>query len=78
MATRSSGMKKNIYGNIEDLIVRVRMVTPQGTMERNFLVRELRLKGTTCIYGTRSSNLKGILSGVALVANKSTLVEALG
>ena len=38
MATRSSGMKKNIYGNIEDLIVRVRMVTPQGNMERNFLV----------------------------------------
>ena len=38
VATRSSGMKKNIYGNIEDMIVRVRMVTPQGTMERNFLV----------------------------------------
>ena len=40
MATRSSGMKKNIYGNIEDLVVRIRMVTPQGTMERNILVSE--------------------------------------
>jgi len=39
VATRSSGMKKNLYGNIEDLVVRVRMVTPRGTMERNFLVR---------------------------------------
>ncbi len=39
MATRSSGMKKNVYGNIEDLVIRVRMVTPKGTMERNFLVR---------------------------------------
>ena len=39
MATRSSGMKKNVYGNIEDLVVRVRMVTPQGTLERNVLVR---------------------------------------
>ena len=38
VATRSSGMKKNVYGNIEDLVVRARMVTPQGTMERNFLV----------------------------------------
>lgn len=38
MATRSSGMKKNIYGNIEDIVVRVRMVTPQGNLERNFLV----------------------------------------
>jgi len=37
VATRSSGMKKNIYGNIEDLVVRIRMVTPSGTMERNFL-----------------------------------------
>lgn len=27
VATRASGMKKNVYGNIEDLVVRVRMVT---------------------------------------------------
>ncbi|XP_066592228.1 alkylglycerone-phosphate synthase isoform X2 [Prorops nasuta] len=27
VATRASGMKKNTYGNIEDLVVRVRMVT---------------------------------------------------
>ena len=33
-------MKKNIYGNIEDLVVRIRMVTPQGTMERNILVSQ--------------------------------------
>lgn len=38
VATRSSGMKKNVYGNIEDLLVRVRMVTPRGTVERNILV----------------------------------------
>lgn len=34
VATRASGMKKNVYGNIEDLVVRVRMVTPTGTLER--------------------------------------------
>ncbi|XP_017108588.2 alkylglycerone-phosphate synthase [Drosophila bipectinata] len=34
VATRASGMKKNVYGNIEDLVVRVRMVTPSGTLER--------------------------------------------
>ena len=38
VATRSSGMKKNVYGNIEDLVVRIKMVTPRGTLERNFLV----------------------------------------
>ncbi|XP_024935697.1 alkyldihydroxyacetonephosphate synthase isoform X2 [Cephus cinctus] len=39
VATRASGMKKNTYGNIEDLVVRVRMVTgrvddPVSTLER--------------------------------------------
>lgn len=43
VATRASGMKKNRYGNIEDLVVRVRMVTgrtedPEITLERGILV----------------------------------------
>jgi alkyldihydroxyacetonephosphate synthase len=38
VATRASGMKKNTYGNIEDLLVHVRMVTPRGVLEKNCLV----------------------------------------
>jgi len=43
VATRASGMKKNTYGNIEDLVVRLRMVTgrtedPDITLERSNLV----------------------------------------
>lgn len=34
VATRASGMKKNIYGNIEDIVVQVKMVTPTGVLER--------------------------------------------
>jgi len=34
IATRASGMKKNIYGNIEDLLVDVKVVTPIGTLTR--------------------------------------------
>ncbi|CAG9824150.1 unnamed protein product [Phaedon cochleariae] len=34
VATRASGMKKNVYGNIEDLLVHVRMVTARGVLER--------------------------------------------
>ncbi|RWS24281.1 alkyldihydroxyacetonephosphate synthase-like protein [Leptotrombidium deliense] len=41
IATRASGMKKNIYGNIEDLLVHVRMVTPKGVVERNCQVPRL-------------------------------------
>ncbi|KAK7468162.1 hypothetical protein BaRGS_00036626 [Batillaria attramentaria] len=35
VATRASGMKKNIYGNIEDLLVHVKFVTPRGVMEKS-------------------------------------------
>lgn len=35
VATRASGMKKNVYGNIEDIVVRVKMVTSKGTLERH-------------------------------------------
>ncbi|CAG09989.1 unnamed protein product [Tetraodon nigroviridis] len=35
VATRASGMKKNIYGNIEDLVVNVKMVTPRGVIEKS-------------------------------------------
>ncbi|KAM3959174.1 alkyldihydroxyacetonephosphate synthase [Aphomia sociella] len=35
VATRASGMKKNTYGNIEDLIVQTKVVTPRGVMEKS-------------------------------------------
>lgn len=35
VATRASGMKKNIYGNIEDLLVHVKIVTPKGVFQKN-------------------------------------------
>lgn len=35
VATRASGMKKNIYGNIEDMVVHVKMVTPKGDVQKN-------------------------------------------
>lgn len=34
VATRASGMKKNMYGNIEDLVVRVKLVTPSGVLDK--------------------------------------------
>jgi len=35
VATRASGMKKNVYGNIEDLVVDAKMVTSRGIIEKN-------------------------------------------
>ncbi|XP_053698330.1 alkyldihydroxyacetonephosphate synthase-like [Sabethes cyaneus] len=36
IATRASGMKQNRYGNIEDLVLRVKMVTGNGVLEKQF------------------------------------------
>jgi len=38
VATRASGMKKNIYGNIEDMLIRAQLVTPTGTIEKSVQV----------------------------------------
>jgi alkyldihydroxyacetonephosphate synthase len=35
IATHASGMKKNKYGNIEDLVLDIRAVTPAGKLERS-------------------------------------------
>ena len=34
ISTRASGMKKNVYGNIEDIVLQSTIVTPIGTYER--------------------------------------------
>lgn len=36
IATRASGMKKNTYGNIEDLLISCKIVTSIGTIERKY------------------------------------------
>lgn len=35
VATRASGMKKNKYGNIEDIVVSIKIVTPTGVLEKS-------------------------------------------
>lgn len=35
VSTRASGMKKNRYGNIDDIIVSIKIATPIGTFQRN-------------------------------------------
>ena len=36
IATNASGMKKNRYGNIEDLVENITLVTPAGTIEQRY------------------------------------------
>jgi len=41
IATRASGMKKNVYGNIEDLLIGCKLVTSVGVFEQKFAVPRL-------------------------------------
>lgn len=41
VATRASGMKKNLYGNIEDLVINTKLVTARGIVERSCNVPRL-------------------------------------
>jgi alkyldihydroxyacetonephosphate synthase len=38
IATHASGMKKNRYGNIEDIVLDMRVATPQGMLGRNAVI----------------------------------------
>ncbi|KNC48317.1 alkyl-dihydroxyacetonephosphate synthase [Thecamonas trahens ATCC 50062] len=38
IATRASGMQKNVYGNIEDIVISVTLVTPTGTVVKDAVV----------------------------------------
>ena len=41
---RASGMKKNLYGNIEDIVVSIKMVTPRGIVQKYCQVHDDRFR----------------------------------
>lgn len=66
VATRASGMKKNTYGNIEDLIINVKTVTTQGTMERAANVPRVSMGPDTTQMLIGSEGILGIFTEVTL------------
>ncbi|TYZ60548.1 hypothetical protein PybrP1_010485, partial [[Pythium] brassicae (nom. inval.)] len=66
VATRASGMKKNVYGNIEDLVVNLRTVTAQGTMERAATVPRVSMGPDTTQLVLGSEGILGVVTEVTL------------
>ncbi|CAG2106942.1 unnamed protein product [Medioppia subpectinata] len=66
VATRASGMKKNIYGNIEDILVHVKMVTPKGTVERNCQVPRISSGPDIHHFILGSEGTLGVITEVTL------------
>ncbi|XP_075558836.1 alkyldihydroxyacetonephosphate synthase isoform X2 [Dermacentor variabilis] len=66
VATRASGMKKNVYGNIEDLVVHVRLVTPSGTVERSCQVPRISSGPDVHHFVLGSEGTLGVVTQVVL------------
>ncbi|CAL8122885.1 unnamed protein product [Orchesella dallaii] len=66
VATRASGMKKNTYGNIEDLVVHVRMVTPMGVIEKHCQVPRISAGPDIHHFILGSEGTLGVITEVVL------------
>uniref|UniRef100_A0A8C9V3U7 Alkylglycerone-phosphate synthase n=1 Tax=Scleropages formosus TaxID=113540 RepID=A0A8C9V3U7_SCLFO len=66
VATRASGMKKNVYGNIEDLVVHVRMVTPRGVIEKSCLGPRVSIGPDVHHFVLGSEGTLGVITEVTL------------
>jgi alkyldihydroxyacetonephosphate synthase len=78
VATNASGMKKNRYGNIEDLVLDLRVVTAQGVLERyGVMPRESTgVDPRRCFFGSEG-NL-GIITSVIVKVFPAPEVEHYG
>ncbi|KAK3106229.1 hypothetical protein FSP39_015666 [Pinctada imbricata] len=66
VATRASGMKKNIYGNIEDLVVHIKFVTPRGVMEKSCQVPRMSSGPDIHHFMMGSEGTLGVVTEVTL------------
>ncbi|GAV08142.1 hypothetical protein RvY_17878-2 [Ramazzottius varieornatus] len=66
VATRASGMKKNIYGNIEDLVIHIRTVTSNGVIEKNCQVPRISAGPDIHQFILGSEGTLGVITQVVL------------
>ncbi|XP_055348767.1 alkyldihydroxyacetonephosphate synthase, peroxisomal-like isoform X2 [Paramacrobiotus metropolitanus] len=66
VATRASGMKKNVYGNIEDLVVHVKMVTARGVIQKNCQVPRMSAGPDIHQFILGSEGTLGVITEVVL------------
>lgn len=78
VATRASGMKKNVYGNIEDLVVRVKMVTCKGVLERNCSAPRVSIGPDFNQIIMGSEGTLGVVTEVVLKVRKLPAVKLYG
>lgn len=70
VATRASGMKKNKYGNIEDLVLSITCVTPEGVIEKSSLGPRQSTGPDVHHFIMGSEGIFGIITRVVLKLSK--------
>lgn len=76
VATRASGMKKNQYGNIEDLLVHCTMVTPRGVVQKSCQVPRISNGPDIHHYILGSEGTLGVITDAVLkIRPLSTVVK---
>jgi len=78
IATRASGMKKNTYGNIEDLLVHLTIVTPSGTMAKNCKVPRISSGPDLHEMVLGSEGIFGIITEAVLILRPLPQVKKYG
>ena len=66
VATRASGMKKNRYGNIEDIVVHITCVTQKGTIEKSCQVPRISTGPDIHHFILGSEGTLGVVTDVTL------------
>lgn len=78
VATRASGMKKNIYGNMEDLLLRAKIVTPMGTVEKSCQVPRISCGPDVNEFILGSEGTFGVVTEVTMKIRKMPECVAYG
>jgi alkyldihydroxyacetonephosphate synthase len=78
IATNASGMKKNRYGNIEHVVERVTLVTPQGTVEHSAALPRVSMGVQPQLLTFGSEGTLGIITKAVIKIFRSPEVTRYG
>lgn len=78
VATRSSGMKQQTYGNIEDIVRKVTLVTSQGVLEKNFQAPRVSIGPDFDHIAMGSEGTLGVITNVVVKVHPAPPVRRCG
>eukprot|EP01101_Sappina_pedata_P008605 TRINITY_DN4799_c0_g1_i1.p2 TRINITY_DN4799_c0_g1~~TRINITY_DN4799_c0_g1_i1.p2 ORF type:complete len:640 (-),score=303.96 TRINITY_DN4799_c0_g1_i1:123-2042(-) len=78
IATRASGMKKNVYGNIEDILIQCKLVTPEGLVEKKMTAPRVSVGPDVNQYILGSEGTLGVITEAIVKIHSLPAVKKYG